>query len=75
MGNRRCRLLKRMCWDNMNDQIADTLKTSGGARRRYLTVVFSDLCDSTRLGGGRWGLTKFVPPSLPTWRDTLARPH
>ncbi|MEN9398242.1 MAG: hypothetical protein RLZ81_2772, partial [Pseudomonadota bacterium] len=34
----------------MNDQIADALKTSGGARRRYLTVVFSDLCDSTRLG-------------------------
>lgn len=34
----------------MNDQIADGLKTPGGARRRYLTVVFSDLCDSTWLG-------------------------
>jgi class 3 adenylate cyclase/tetratricopeptide (TPR) repeat protein len=34
----------------MNDQSADVLKSPGGARRRYLTVVFSDLCDSTRLG-------------------------
>jgi len=34
----------------MNDQSADVLKSPGGARRRYLTVVFTDLCDSTRLG-------------------------
>jgi class 3 adenylate cyclase/tetratricopeptide (TPR) repeat protein len=34
----------------MNDQTADLVKPAGGARRRYLTVVFSDLCESTRLG-------------------------
>jgi len=34
----------------MNDQNADGPPCPGGARRRYLTVVFADLCDSTRLG-------------------------
>ncbi|WP_310460255.1 AAA family ATPase [Sphaerotilus sp.] len=35
----------------MTDQTTDALTPPGGQHRRYLTVVFSDLCDSTRLSG------------------------
>jgi class 3 adenylate cyclase/tetratricopeptide (TPR) repeat protein len=34
----------------MNDQTTDAMTAPGGQHRRYLTVVFADLCDSTRLG-------------------------
>lgn len=34
----------------MNDQFTHALTAAGGPRRRYLTIVFSDLCDSTHLG-------------------------
>ena len=33
----------------MNDQTANVLTPTGGGRRRYLTLVFSDLCSSTAL--------------------------
>ena len=33
----------------MNDQTATALNPTGGGRRRYLTLVFSDLCSSTAL--------------------------
>jgi class 3 adenylate cyclase/tetratricopeptide (TPR) repeat protein len=34
----------------MNDHSTGTVKSPAGAHRRYLTVVFADLCESTRLG-------------------------